>query len=1421
MADHNIQINVNISGSERAKQELQNLKSIADSFNNYEISPKIAVAQISQSMQTVKKEIDSLTKQKNELQLTLKGQPDVSRDIAKLESQLSELKTQYDTMKGATGKEDLLGMGALSKEIASVEDKLSKLKEQQLIHEGTKAQLEEVNSLLDGTRETLQEMGNAKTEIINDESLQRAKDEAERLKEELAQAEKERELKIKTDQIDSAISKVEMLASVLNIASSVSSGLGDFGGMFASSFQSMSNMFSFDALSTAKRYLTAMATNAVTGQINGIVERYDIMNTFTDYMEAAGVSDTMAQSALDAVDQSIRGIPIGLDEAAFRLRKYQMYLGDIGLSRDFTIGIQKAITAGGATEQMKNQAYNQIDRLLMTGQLGQSRQWLSLFNGLGVSLRFLKEEMGLEADTDLRTVAKDLANGTIPVENFINAIAKLSSNEGLDRLIEIYKGTIEAWRSNINNAIKRGGQNILQTVNDVMDETYGYGVTGVMKKVRDGIDTVASDSSKYIKENPKIVYTLGDAIGVVLEKASTLDGGRFVENVVNNVRDIADAFARVFDSIPPGFLEDFTSFAVTWAGPLATVMTAAQSGFGVVLGVFERVKDMNMGDVISKITREIQRMADIVFKLLDAIPDGLLGDLMAFGLVWGKPLSRVFSTMANGLGLVSSALKDMKATMVDLAGDGNGLSGGLMGKFMLALQNFGWGNVAGIAGGFALLAGSIMAVIGGMEEMKEKGRDYFNLDEVDQALEHYQNSNDRYKEQVEEYQKDLDTIRSNADDAHALIKEIFDLYAELDGIESEQRVNTILERLAEDISELQALYPGVNLDQLLTGEVDPQNAQNLRDIADAYVDMVTAQAEADASREELTETFKNKRDAEALLRQQRKERQDLLQDISTAERYLDWLNDPGNDTVRTFNRNSDGTLKRDVNGKPTGGVIRLGKVKQYWDDNLSLAEGVDEAKERAKEYDATILETQGQIDEYGDHVEEVREMIRGADAEANEFANTDFSPVTGGAAQLSESVQKIADTFNDAKTAAQDMIDTALAGFGQMEAAGPELDENGNPTQTQEEWLSSVWSGMLEGQQSQNVEAERYQAAIEKIEGWYTGLADAARESLGPMVGEIVASAWDDRELALALADRIEQSDWEGISQLAAEKLKEQKISSKTSDAMARIQAATDEEYDEAASENPDLFNIVNDTLEAMDGLNQIDFSGLVESMKEGAKGAEPMTKSMEEVSGAEDNVSSSANSAKNAISQLANTASNKAGSFSGIVSSIQDVADVASMATGSVRALARAIDSLQSKTITISVNMNAGGVVGAAGGFGAGLSSFGGKFAHGGLISYLADGGFPGIGRGTDTIPAWLTPGEYVMKRSAVGMFGSRFMDRINKMDIGGAFDALMSRISNPMHMGGNTYNRDNHATVNNYFYGDNGQNYSQRKAYRYAGSL
>lgn len=56
---------------------------------------------------------------------------------------------------------------------------------------------------------------------------------------------------------------------------------------------------------------------------------------------------------------------------------------------------------------------------------------------------------------------------------------------------------------------------------------------------------------------------------------------------------------------------------------------------------------------------------------------------------------------------------------------------------------------------------------------------------------------------------------------------------------------------------------------------------------------------------------------------------------------------------------------------------------------------------------------------------------------------------------------------------------------------------------------------------------------------------------------------------------------------------------------------------------------------------------------------------------------------------------------------------------------------------------------------------------AMGGIINYLQPGGlagFPGGPSGTDTVPAWLTPGEFVVRKEAVDAIGEENMQRINQ---------------------------------------------------------
>ena len=76
-------------------------------------------------------------------------------------------------------------------------------------------------------------------------------------------------------------------------------------------------------------------------------------------------------------------------------------------------------------------------------------------------------------------------------------------------------------------------------------------------------------------------------------------------------------------------------------------------------------------------------------------------------------------------------------------------------------------------------------------------------------------------------------------------------------------------------------------------------------------------------------------------------------------------------------------------------------------------------------------------------------------------------------------------------------------------------------------------------------------------------------------------------------------------------------------------------------------------------------------------------------------------------------------------------------------------------------------GLLGLLGGVGApGAVGFSLGFNEGGPVRRLAEGGgVPGTGPNVDSIPAMLTPGEFVMRRSAVQHYGASVMEGLNRM--------------------------------------------------------
>ena len=1167
----------------------------------------------------------------------------------------------------------------------------------------------------------------------------------------------------------------EAIGQITAVASSGLNAISGFSTGIADAFSGMASMFQTDFMSVAYRTVAHQITSGFMSAIPSIIQRYDIMSTFTDYMNLAGVDTETANAALSRVDQSIRGIPIGLDEAAFRLRRYQMYLGDIDRATNLTIGVQNALMAGGASEQMRNTAYTQIDRLLATGKLSQARQWMSLFNGLGVSLRFLKEELALDPTASMQQVAADLASGAIATDDFLHAMERLADNEGLTQALTIYKGTVEAWLANIKNAIKRGGQAIMEAMDDVMTDQFGQGITGVLKIIRDQIDSISQAGANFIRQNPELVGTLGEIFGGIWERIQSVDFGSFIGKLVDNLGRLAEIIFRIFDNLPDGFLSDFVSFAVTLAGPLSLIFKAVSSGLPLIIGVFERMKDMDFADLIEKIVRQVELFAKVIERVLSIIPDGLLGDLMAFGLVWGKPLVGIINGISGALTNLFNGIGGM---------GGQGLFGGLGGLIRNLGQLMGYpmlGVVSGLAAGIGIIVYETREYYRELEKIAELNFDKLNPD-FDTLVADTEAMVSNMKRTREGWETSVQTIENQAEIAHDLVEEIGRVDEQIGDTDDLRERNRLI---AEQEGLIARLGKVSDITLTLDSETGLLNDESraVMDLADSYIELAKAKAIAEAYESNIGEAYTGLIEAQA-------QRSQLVEERRRYRRQLNQYR-------------MDMDIARNKSDRPNTDLSAAGQAafeaegEAIAEDFMTAQANYDETAANIAKTDEEIKKLDEQIAGFNQQIEFFGVGLTDVLDEINRLSAIDFTPIEGGRSfnNLDENIKTSIASFNALEDSAREAVHGIGSGFEKMETASAQAASTTTANlKTITDFFTS-YNDNLKKILRFDAENEDYDFGT-----LYSRLGEINQEDAAPIIAGI----------AQAIDEAVQSGDYSILDSLLSEsELAEagEQLGGKLLQTM--MAAANDPELLATIRENSEFFT---------DGetgfIDAIFGEGFEESARTAAEEAiQPVNEELE-------TTAENAFDAKIQVGNFASTLDARMGVVSNFASRMSQVAATLAMIMANARGAAREINNLPtSKTIKINYQTSSP------------LAPFwerswvntqnSDRSATGGLVDGVPINGkmVTWTPNGTDTLPYMLTPGEYVVNRNAVNMFGQTFLEAVNGMDVGAAYDAMMARVSVPH---GSTYNYyDNHATVNQNFYGNTGQGFSQKKAFKFVSAL
>ena len=1222
-----------------------------------------------------------------------------------------------------------------------------------------------------------------------------------------------------TDAIGDAASRAnERFEAVLHTIGAISAALSNVAGgvnavnSFASgifsAFESAGNMFSFNILDKAMDTAVSMLTQNVFNNLDRITSRYDIMSTFSQYMTMMGVTQADADNSLARINESILGLPIGLDEAAYRLRRYQMFMGDINQATDFTIGIQRAIMAGGASEQMRNQAYMQIERLLTTGELTNKRQWMSLLNGLGVSVQFIAEELG-HADMSGKELAGALYTGKITADEFLGAITSLGKGtsvaaQRLDEALGIYKGTIESWASNIEFAFIRGGTNTLNALNRMLVVETDVSIVGYMEKFRDAVNQAYIDTQEWIDENPESFTINLDALTNLGDSLGRFNLGDIATEALQNTADFINAVASGLNNFDADKTESFIAFAISIATPLATIAKNA-GNLGFAMGVVERFEGHDWENLFNELSTRINRIADITAGLLNMIPDGLMDKLLAFGLTDGIVLYTALTWASKGF----ENLKNVISWFHD---------------------NGGWATLFQLSAWITLVAGAIAYY----NQVKQQMDTKYNFDELNQAVDDAQAVRNHIHDVYDEFNQQLSEIDSQTAKAEELLKKINDLdNAVAAGDKS------AISQLSTVVEQFNRLFPEMALTiEASTGKLDA-NSKAIAENAEAYAQAMARIRTINAYQDYLTDLSK----AQIELNGQISILEEALKQAQEASKQQ-WLDE--HYTIQT------NPLLQFINALLPG-----------W-DLLHFGSGFTEAEvdkifqalEKAKE-EGKLLE-----DEYKTAETALNTLLTTTDeaseatnqlAEAQANASSVTQVVTNAFQAQAEALDALITKYEEYKTAAYDALHSMVSSFEEIQTKkdydfesvlmtnAKKMAGYNQATQIMSDTLAAAMmngedTSLLTTYFNDLLSSGNYDAVIQAGERIASGLLQHDLELYGQTLAEI-----EPASLNQALV-RSASEDWQNTMV---------GILSGSIPVFGEAWTQYLEQYNMDLNDlisqygfNPDegtFMNVANlaDFEAAQEALEEFTtkYFGTGEDSEDGTATAafqylNELMNSMKEDSLPElgdaytnlgtlideftgerlvplvqehSNAKTEADNQKQATETLANLLQERGGDFTTFADQLNNVASAAGEAASQLQAVAAAVGAIpQMPSLTGALDNNLGAAFGDA--------------------VYRASGGpIGGTYRGYDSIPAMLTPGEFVIRRKAAQMLGRGFLDSINSLNIPAAVDSLMHSVNLPQsrivaYDNRRTY--DNHAQVIQNINTNNAA-FTYRRASRFVGAL
>lgn len=550
MADHIPIYTDLLKGRDEITQKLEELNKRKDELSNKAVKLKFDALEVDKAINSLKQLKNELTSRKEKLSL----------DLSNVDTQLKRAKDRLNELKARLKEKQQLGLDTsyTTRKIKEVESTIKNLSKQRITIQDN---IQEVRTRIQQVTEQIRQRLNQKSTLNVD---------AKQAELELRECTKELNL------LDQALknASVDGQSSATSIANAF--------GKVASVFEGINRLNPFtNILRLAKGTIVSRATHELMSNVSGGIERFDIVKNFKAVVpEMLNLQNGTAQAekAINQLKESVLGLPTGLDEIVDSAKRFISTTGDIEKGTRLAIAANRAFLASGADAQQQYFGTKQLQDLMAAGKL-RSQEWESLLKAMPLASRKIGEYMGYAGDKygEFRQLLK---SGKIDAKEFLDALEEVGNEGGvIYKLAENYKDLMSAVISNVGNALKRGYESVLKTLDDMFYEETGQSLAKNLSKITSGIDNIFANMTDYMKAHKEELFEFYEAIRQFPIQSFVKAMGAYVRTWAK----LIEILAKVTSKMPN--VTTFLMGVMAFSGPLGKVFRLLERLFILLAGV--------------------------------------------------------------------------------------------------------------------------------------------------------------------------------------------------------------------------------------------------------------------------------------------------------------------------------------------------------------------------------------------------------------------------------------------------------------------------------------------------------------------------------------------------------------------------------------------------------------------------------------------------------------------------------------------------------------------------------------------------------------------------------------------------------------------------------------------------------------------